>query len=103
MTITVEWRTGAYGEVLLLVDESSLVAGALPADESLLTSFLTGMDLDDAWPDRAPLHSRSPDSWGDVVIIRAMSGEVIFVDPELFWDRIYRIYRAKGIDYDTVV
>jgi hypothetical protein len=100
MTVTVEWRSGRYGEVVLLVDESSLVAAALPADDSLLSRFLTGMELDDAWADSAPVQSQSPDSWGEVVISRALSGEVLLVDPEIFWDRIYRIYRANGVDYD---
>jgi hypothetical protein len=30
---------------------------------------------------------------------RADNGDVLDIDPELFWERVYRRFRSRGVDY----
>ena len=41
---------------------------------------------------------RNPAAWGELVIARAKTGEVLTMDPERFWDGIYRWFRSQGVD-----
>ena len=43
----------------------------------------------------------SPESWGQLIISRSETGEVIDMDPEKFWDGIYLWFRSRGGDYTT--
>src|SRR5258706_8801864 len=101
MASRAEWRTGTSGEIILVIDDdNSRVRSALRADESLLSRFLTSMDDVSGWTRNVTIHSLDPEEWGELVLSRAVTGEVLTVDPELFWDRIHRLFRAHGVDYE---
>jgi hypothetical protein len=70
------------------------------ADAALISRFLTDMAafVDDTGP---PLTGPAPGSWGALVLARADTGEVLEMDPELFWDRVHELFRSRGVDYDT--
>ena len=104
MTPRLEWRHGPAGDILVIIDADGHVGDALAADASLISAFLTTMH--DIGLDRTasiPVDGRSHESWGDLVLSRASSGEVIEVDPELYWDRIHRLYRSRGVDFDSQI
>jgi hypothetical protein len=103
MTRRAEWRTGTAGDVVLIVDERSRVTSARAATTPLLSNFLTSMSDIETDAGALPLDGRAPDEWGDEVLTRAFTGEVLSVDPELLWDRIYRLFRSRGVDYDSDV
>jgi hypothetical protein len=101
--LSAEWRTAPAGDAILVVGEDGTVLTACPVDVPVLRKFLT--DLGDLryWAGDPPAQQalRSPAAWGDTVISRGQSGEVLMLDPELFWDRIYRWFRSRGVDYDS--
>jgi len=104
MGLRAEWRTDLIeGDRLLVVDDSRQVKAALRADATLLSRFLTDMGDIATWMSSEDLAGvgELPESWGSLVMARAESGEVITMDPELFWDGIYHWYRSRGVDYDT--
>jgi hypothetical protein len=47
-----------------------------------------------------PEDKRDPAAWGHLVIARGASGEVLTMDPELYWEGIYAWFRSRGVDYD---
>jgi hypothetical protein len=100
--VTAEWR--ALGDVatVLLLDGTGVVREAIRADAEALKSFLTTMD---GLPGRGEAlrreDTRTPDAWGVLVMARGDAGEVMSIDPELFWDGIYRWFRSRGVDYDS--
>ena len=101
-----EWRTnGEHDVVLVLDDDTGQVREALVADADVLRRFLTGPSEMHTWRGRRPVQAdrRAPESWGELVMARSASGEVLTMDPELFWDGIYTWFRSRGVDYDTPV
>jgi hypothetical protein len=44
------------------------------------------------------VNQREPDLWGQLVLSRSQSGDVLTVDPELYWDGIYFWFRSRGND-----
>jgi hypothetical protein len=103
MAPRIEWRTTASGEILLVVDNCSRVTAALRAEQALLSKFLRVAGNFDEWVGTEDLDNVEPESWGDLVLSRADTGEVLEIDPELFWDRIQRLFRVHGADYDNDV
>jgi hypothetical protein len=104
MTLQAEWRTDIVeGDSLIVVDDSRRVRAALTADAARLSRFLTDMGELSTWTSDEPISDvgELPESWGRLVLARADSGEVLTMDPELFWDGIYHWYRSRGVDYDT--
>jgi hypothetical protein len=87
----------------VIVGEDGMALTACPVDVPILRKFLTDMGDLRQWAGDQPAEKapRSPEAWGDTVISRGHSGEVLMVDPELFWDRIYRWFRSRGVDYDS--
>ena len=104
MAISAEWRTNGQIETVLIVDdEDNTVRQALAADPIVLSNLLTDMGDLSAWQGEHAIadDKRNPAAWGDLVIARADSGEVITMEPERFWDGIYSWFRSRGVDYDT--
>ncbi len=103
VALSAEWRTAPSGDTILIVGEDALVRAACQVDVPVLRKFLTDMGDLQQWVGDQPVGKalRSPEAWGEPVISRAYSGEVLILDPELFWDRIYRWFRSRGLDYDT--
>ena len=102
MAVRVEWRTrGAMDDTLLIVDDDdNTVRQAVQADPTVLRDFLNDMAGLDTWrqgPSVAADKS-SPAVWGELVIARAKTGEVLTMDPELFWEGIYLWFRSQGVD-----
>ena len=106
MTARFEWRTrGAGSDVLLLVSEygeaGDTVMTSWPADRALLTDFLNDMQRLDSTPVRlrTEVDQRDPEQWGKLVLSRASpGGDVLTIDPEVYWDGIYYWFRSHGLD-----
>ncbi|HVB07110.1 MAG TPA: hypothetical protein VNF07_12765 [Acidimicrobiales bacterium] len=101
MPVRIEWRHGAEGEgALLAVEESTeTVVKAWPANPELLTDFLNEMVEIKALEREDSARSESiPGSWGELVIARSEDGEVLDVDPQLYWEGIAELFRSHGTD-----
>lgn len=105
MALRAEWRTkGECDDAILIVDDDgNTVREALAANPAVLANFLTEMGDLNAWRGGQSVDAdkRSPAAWGELVIARANTGEVITMDPERFWEGIYNWFRSRGVDYDT--
>ena len=104
MALIAEWRTkGEFEAILIVDDEDNTVREALAADPAVLSNFLTDMGDLNTWRGGHSVDDdkRRPEAWGDLVIARANTGEVITMDPERYWEGIYSWFRSRGVDYDT--
>jgi hypothetical protein len=105
-TLRGEWRTGNGPDVVLIVDEDQdRVREVFLATPGVLSKLLTtpGDFQDQAWRSDLSVDQdrRDPSAWGNLVIARAASGQVITMDPERFWEGVYEWFRSRGVDYDT--
>ena len=104
MAWTAQWRTKReLTDAIFVLDDKDTVRRVVSASQPVLSRFLTEMgDLED-WRGEPPIEgdSSSPEAWGQLVASRAATGEVIEVEPELFWHGIYIWFRSQGVDYDT--
>jgi hypothetical protein len=102
MAVRVEWRTrGEMNDTLLVVDAGdNTVRQAVPAAPTVLQDFLNDMVGLDTWRQGPAVaeDKRSPAVWGELVMARAKTGEVLTMDPELFWEGIYLWFRSRGVD-----
>ena len=102
MAVRVEWRTrGEMDDTLLVVDDDdNTVRQAVEAAPTVLRDFLNDMAGLDTWREGPSVaeDKRSPAAWGELVIARATTGEVLTMDPELFWEGIYLWFRSRGDD-----
>jgi hypothetical protein len=106
MTTRIEWRTKGRGDdALLFVREfgeaGDTVLKAWDADGGRITDFLNQMeDLDTAAVGlETNVDQRDPLDWGELVLARAQpGGDVLQIDPEIYWDKIYYWFRSRGID-----
>jgi hypothetical protein len=105
MTLRIEWRTRAEGDdtVLAVEEGSGAVVSAWKAETELLTDYLNdmiGMDIDkDPKGGNGVDHTQHrPQEWGDIVMSRSEAGDVLWVDPGLYWERIAYWFRARGLD-----
>jgi hypothetical protein len=102
MAVRVEWRTrGAMDDTLLVVDaDDNTVRQAVQAAPTVLRDFLNDMVGLDTWQQGPAVaeDQRSPAAWGALVLARAKTGEVLTMDPELFWEGIYLWFRSQGVD-----
>ena len=105
MTARIEWRTRGVGDDALLFigesgEESNAVLKTWEADPALLTDFLNDMvGLDtDAVLVEVDVGQREPQQWGKLVLARSQSGDVLTIDPELYWNGIYYWFRSRGTD-----
>jgi hypothetical protein len=109
MGLKVEWRTNGEFDAVLVVDEGdegdqgAAVRQALIATPELLTRLLTDLGDLASWTGGRDVDAlqRQPEAWGQLIIARASSGEVLWVDPERFWGGISTWFRSRGVDYDT--
>ncbi len=105
MALSAEWRTrGAKNDAILVLDGDGAIREAIACNDTILSRFLTEQLADlDSWRGQSLVEGeqREPEAWGELVISRAGTGEVIEADPELFWQGIYLWFRSHGIDYDT--
>ena len=45
------------------------------------------------------LDQRDPRQWGELVLSRAeQGGDVLAIDPEIYWDKIFEWFRSHGKD-----
>jgi len=107
MAMSVEWRfhDGADAIVLVNAPSSSAVEVTTP-DDGALKAYLAVTGNLESW--RSSMRWRpvngdrsDPNAWGELVLSRSDGGEVTYVDPELFWDGVYRRFRSRGVDYNT--
>ena len=107
MTLTVEWRLRDGADALVLVDPSAeSVSEVATPGESELKAYLAATGNLQQWRSAISWHSageedRDPNAWGELVLSRADSGDVIYVHPELFWSGVYRWFRSRGLDYNS--
>ena len=101
--LSAEWRTADGGDTILII-EGDAVRQAIAASAELLSRFLTVPGDLTSWRGDEAVESQraDPASWGTLVIARAASGEVIKMDPELYWNGIYSWFRSRGVDYDSI-
>ena len=99
MSVRIEWRTRAEGDdTLLTVDEAGdRVLQVATADPSLLTDFLNDMTGFRAHNGGGG-HPEEPYNWGALVIARSESGEVLDIDPQLYWEGVAYWFRSRGSD-----
>jgi hypothetical protein len=106
MSARIEWRHRSKGdESVLLVGEAEgnpyRVLEAWPASTALIADLLNDMESVGATDGALELSGgqRDPQSWGQLVIARDQEGgDVLAIDPELYWDGIYYWFRAHGLD-----
>ena len=102
--LTAEWRTKGPQDDVVLVLESGTVREALAGNQVVISRFLTEQLKDlETWRGefQGTGEKSNPENWGELVISRAGSGEVLDADPELLWQGIYLWFRSHGVDYDS--
>jgi len=97
-----EWRNRGDGnDALIAVDnDSNTVREAWKATGPLLEDFLNEMGGLDGGKHgtQMDVEELDPQQWGGLVISRSDSGDVLYIDPELYWDRLSFWFRARGED-----
>jgi hypothetical protein len=107
MAMSVEWRFHDGADAIVLVDASAkAVSEVTTPDEGALKAYLEVTGNLERWQSSmawSPIDgdSSDPDGWGELVLSRHDSGRVIYVDPALFWEGVYRRFRSRGVDYNT--
>jgi hypothetical protein len=103
----VEWRVRDGADAIVLVDPSaeSVAAFARPGENELKAYLAVAGNLE-RWRDSiswqaAAGETRDPTFWGQLVLSRDDDGDVLYIDPELFWDGVYRWFRSRGVDYNS--
>lgn len=98
-----EWRSRKPGDDALLAvsDGGDSVSQAWVADAPLIGDFLNDMEklaADRKGANGLEAAQRVPGFWGPLVLARSDAGDILQVDPELYWDRMLFWFRAKGDD-----
>jgi hypothetical protein len=104
MAWTAQWRTRReLTDAVFVLDDNNTVREVVSASQPVLARFLTEMGDIKGWRGESPVEgdSSSAEAWGQLVLARAATGEVIEADPELLWHGIYLWFRSQGVDYDT--
>ena len=107
MTISVEWRLRDGADSLVVVDPDSGTVSEVPGfNGDLLKTYLAVTGTLDSWKSAMTWHTvddgnRDPDRWGELVLSRSENGDVIWIEPELFWESVHRWFRSKGEDYSA--
>ena len=86
--------------LLVVDDDDNTVRQAVKATPPVLRDFLNDMAGLETWREGPSVaeDQRNPAAWGELVIARAKTGEVLTMDPELFWEGIYLWFRSQGVD-----
>lgn len=102
MSLTIQWRLKPESDTVLVVEDETVVRVAIPADSMVLSKMLTQPGDLSGWSGGKLLESvdRDPEIWGELVISRAENGQILVMDPKLFWNGIYEWFRSRGVDYD---
>ena len=105
MTARIEWRTRGKGDDTLLFvgefgEDSNTVLRKWEGNPTLIADFLNDMtDLDTVVIGlEIDVREREPQQWGKLVLARSQSGDILTIDPELYWDGISRWFRSRGAD-----
>lgn len=101
MGLLIEWRSKAEGDdaLLAVAEDTYTVLKAWKADPALLTDFLNDMaGLNAMGTHREGTREPSPEEWGELVIARSESGDVLSIDPQLYWEGISYWFRSRGAD-----
>jgi hypothetical protein len=99
MGLRIEWRSKAEGDDALLAveEDSNKILDFWEADPERLTDFLNDMnDLEGA--NGRDVNPPDPWDWGALVIARAADGEVLYIDPQLYWEGVAYWFRSRGAD-----
>ncbi|MCY4582498.1 MAG: hypothetical protein OXE50_06840 [Chloroflexi bacterium] len=97
----IEWRYGDQQDALISVDEEGGTALEVwEFDRALLSDFLNLMTAIGTHSRQsiADDGQRDPQEWGRLVIARSDDGDVLRIDPELYWDRVSHWFRSQGGD-----
>ena len=102
MSLTIEWRLRPDSDTVLVVSDDKVVEVAIRADAMVLSKMLTIPGDLSLWEGGKILEAvdRDPATWGELVISRSEEGQILTMDPELFWNGIFEWFRSRGIDYD---
>ena len=107
MTLSVEWRVQDGSDSIVVVDPTTpRVTDVVIPDAVVLKDFLAVTGKLERWRKWTGWRSvngeeRNPEAWGELVIGRNDNGDVLEVFPELFWERVYRWFRSRRVDYNT--
>lgn len=83
---------------MLAVEEDAGVVRAWPAEPARLTDFLNDMSTLGDGGSQVDGDRTDPAAWGDLVIARSADGDVLFIDPERYWNGIADFFRSRGDD-----
>ena len=106
MTARIEWRSKGRGEDALVFasqfgEDDNTALKMWDANPERLTDFLNDMkdfDVSITEGPEVPVDQRSPQDWGVLIIARSIDGDVLEINPELYWDGIYYWFRSRGVD-----
>lgn len=102
MVRRIEWRSrGEMDDTILVLDhDQTSVQRVVEPTPPILRDFLNDMEELDNWRDvpAAAKFRPSPADWGQLVMARATTGEILDMDPERYWDGIYLWFRSRGAD-----
>jgi len=101
MALRYEWRSRAEGdEAILAVEEGSYaVVKVWVADTDRLADLLNDMkEFDPTSGNGVGDSQRSPEEWGRLVMARSEDGDILNIDPELYWGGIGYWFRSRGRD-----
>lgn len=100
-TRRIEWRTPPSGRgALIAVDDgANEVVRAWSAEPRLLADFLNDMvELQNGSATDVDVTDTDPAGWGELVIARSADGDILFIDPEMYWNGISDLFRTRGDD-----
>jgi hypothetical protein len=104
MAVLVEWRSRNGADAILLNQDGRIISEVPELDEVALDEYLAVAGNLARWQEALSWRPVSnsgeePIEWGDLVFSRMEDGAVDYVDPELFWEGIYRWFRSRGVDF----
>jgi hypothetical protein len=103
MSLTIQWRVKPESDTILIVKDGVSVLVAIPVEAQILSRALTVPGDLTSWQGGKLIEAvdRDPEIWGDLVIERNESGQIVNMDPEAFWNGVYDWFRSRGVDYDS--
>ena len=97
-----EWRSRSDGDdvVIAVDDRNNEVLRVWVADPEILTDFLNDMEAISSLDDVKGTEP-APQNWGDLVLARSDEGDVLDIDPQLYWEGVSFWFRTRGADPHT--
>jgi hypothetical protein len=98
MSLRIEWRSRAEGDdaIITVDDGTDRVLKSWPANLDVLVEFLN--DMRGFTEDEGHDDLGDASGWGDLVIARSEAGDVLTVNPQLYWEGVAYWFRAHGTD-----